>query len=293
MLDVFFISMGEEGSEANWQRLLSFAPGAKRVDNVKGIYNVHKACAQLSTTENFYVVDADAWVLDGFKFHWEPDVNTLHWDVPETECVIVWPSRNPVNGLEYGYGGIKMFPRVPFLENKSWDIDLSTTISRATISKEQVSCETRFNVTPESAWIGAFRECAKLSSLSMIKSRVRKAIKTRNAELAELTERTNVLTDRIPTNHAMYRKIQSMLIIDRYKRESDIYSYWTEIEECSHRRLHWTAVGWEAPNGKYSVLGAQAGSNFGLQHADDLAILDKINDWDWLREEFKNVNVQC
>lgn len=291
MLDVFFISMGEEGSEANWQRLLSFAPHAKRVDNVKGIYNVHKACAQLSTTENFYVVDADAWVLDGFKFHWEPDANTLHWDVPETECVIVWPSRNPVNGLEYGYGGIKMFPRAPFLENKAWDIDLSTTIGRATISKEQVGCETRFNATPESAWIGAFRECAKLASLSMIKSRVRKAVRNRNAELSELAERVSLQTDKTPENRATYRKVQSMFIIERYNHESSIYSYWGEIEDCSRRRLHWATVGWEAHNGKYSILGAQSGSNFGLKYSDDLAMLDKINDWDWLRGEFKNVNV--
>lgn len=291
MLDVFFISMGEEGSEANWQRLLSFAPNAKRVDNVKGIYEVHRACAQLSTTKNFYVVDADAWVLDGFKFHWEPDAKVHHWDIPETECVIVWPSCNPVNGLEYGYGGIKMFPREPFLENKPWDIDLSTTIGRATISKEQIGCETRFNATPESAWIGAFRECAKLASLSMIKSRVRKAIKTRNTELAELAERASALTDKTPENRAMYRKVQSMFIIERYSHESNIYSYWAEIEDCSRRRLVWTTKGWEAHNGKYSVLGAQAGSNFGLKYSDDLTILDKINNWDWLRREFKNVNV--
>lgn len=291
MLDIFFITMGEEGSEANWQRLLQLAPSAKRVDNVKGIYEVHRACAQLSTTENFYVVDADAWVLDGFRFQWEPDATTLHWGVPETECVIVWPSRNPVNGLEYGYGGVKMFPREPFLEDKQWRIDLSTTVGRATVSKETVSCETRFNATPETAWIGAFRECAKLASLSMIKSRVRKAIGAKNEELQKLTEYVALQTDWTPEKRATYRRVQSVLIADRYSHESNIYSYWAEIEECSRRRLHWATVGWEAHNGKYSVLGAQAGSRFGLQYSDDLGMLDKINNWDWLREEFKNVNV--
>lgn len=291
MLDIFFISMGEEGSEANWQRLLSFAPNAKRVDNVKGIYEVHKACANLSTTKNFYVVDADAWILDGFKFHWEPDAKTLHWNIPETECVLVWPSRNPVNGLEYGYGGIKMFPREPFLENKPWDIDLSTTIGRATVSKEQVGCETRFNATPESAWIGAFRECAKLASLSIIKSRVRKAVKSKNAELEKLVEHVSLQTEWAPEKRATYRKVQSVLIDDRYSHESNIYSYWAEIESSSSKRLTWASTGQETPNGKYAVLGAQAGSNFGLQYSDNLTMLGKINDWDWLKEEFKNVNV--
>ena len=292
MLDVFFISMGEEGSEANWQRLLTFAPNAKRVDNVKGIYEVHRACAQLSTTENFYVVDADAWVLDGFKFHWEPSVDTLHYGtIPETTCVIVWPSYNPVNGLEYGYGGIKMFPRAPFLEDRTWEIDLSTTIGVATVSMEQVGCETRFNTTPESAWIGAFRECAKLASLSMIKSRIRSAIKIRDTELEKLAVYVNKQVDWPAEKRATYRRVQSVLISDRYKDESTIYTYWSEIEACSCRRLHWATVGWETENGKYSILGAQAGSNFGLAYGDEPLILNRINDWEWLKEEFKNVNV--
>lgn len=291
MLDVFFISLGEEGSEANWQRLLSFVPNAKRVDNVKGIYEVHKACAQLSTTKNFYVVDADAWVLDGFKFHWEPDAKALHWDVPETECVIVWPSQNPVNGLEYGYGGIKMFPREPFLENKPWNIDLSTTIGRATISKEQVGCETRFNATPESAWIGAFRECAKLASLTTIKSRIRQATALKNAELEKLSNYINSQSNWDSEHSSTYRKVKTMMLADTYDKQIDVYSYWEEIEECSRRRLHWASIGKAATNGQYSMLGAQAGSKFGLQYSDNLPMLDKINNWDWLKGEFINVNV--
>lgn len=292
MLEVFFISMGEEGCEENWQRLLTFAPNAKRVDNVKGIYEVHKACAQLSVTENFYVVDADAWVLDGFKFHWEPSKDTLHYgDIPETECVLVWPSRNPVNGLEYGYGGIKMFPRAPFLEDRKWEVDLSTTIGRATVSMEQVSCETRFNVTPKSAWIGAFRECAKLSALTMIKSRMRRAVKIRDATLAEIAKFVNEQTDWPVEKRSTHRRVQSILTNDRYQEESTIYTYWAEIEMCSRRRLHWATVGWEQQNGKYAILGAQAGSNFGLKYSDEPNMLNKINDWFWLEREFKNVNV--
>lgn len=290
MLDVFFISMGEEGSEANWQRLLTFAPAAKRVDNIKGIYEVHKVCASLSTTANFYVVDADAWVLDGFRFHWEPDANTLHWGIPESECVIVWKSINPVNGLEYGYGGIKLFPRQPFLENLKWDIDLSTTIGRATISMEQIGCETRFNTTPESAWLGAFRECAKLASLTMIKSRIRRSKKLEQSELITLAAHiSNSTWD--DTKKANYRKVQSMLIADRYKSEQDIFSYWQEIETCSFHRLVWCTQGWNNLNGNYTILGAQAGARFGLKNSDNLQTLNFINDWDLLKKEFKNVAI--
>ena len=282
--------MGEEGTEANWQRLLQFAPGAKRIDNVQGLYNVHKACAELSLTDNFYVVDADAWIVDGFKFNWEPDPKTLHWGIPETECVLVWRSHNPVNDLEYGYGGVKLFPRQPFLEKRDWELDLATTIGRSVVSKDQISCETRYNATPESAWIGAFRECAKLASLSMIKSRVRRSITNRDNELKELSQFVNA-QEWDDNKKANYRKSRTVLIIDRYKVEQDIFSYWAEIEECSERRLTWCTNGWDRKNGKYSVLGAQAGATFGLRHSDDPDTMNLINDWIWLKKEFKNVNV--
>ena len=290
MLDVFFIAMGEEGSEANWQRLLEFAPNAKRIDNVQGLYNVHKACAELSLTDNFYVVDADAWIVDGFKFMWEPSPKTIHWAIPETECVFVWRSRNPVNDLEYGYGGVKLFPKKPFLEKRSWEIDLTTTIGRLTVSKDQISCETRFNATAETAWIGAFRECAKLSSLSMIKSRVRQAVAKENSELKEISNYINKQNwdDTKKTN---YRKSRTILILDRYKAEKDIFSYWAEIEECSKRRLIWCSIGWNQLNGQYSITGAKAGAKFGLQFGDDIETMNLINDWAWLKKEFKNVNV--
>jgi hypothetical protein len=291
LLDVFFITMGEEGSELNWERLSKFAPHAKRVDNVQGIFNVHKACAELSTTENFWVVDADAWIVDGFNFMFEPDKKKLHWGIPETDCVLVWQSRNPVNGLEYGYGGVKLFPRAPFMKNLKWDIDLSTTIGRSTVSMERVSCETRFNASPKSAWIGAFRECAKLASLSMIKSKIRKAQRNEKFELETLLETFKENDTWNTEKGSVAHRVQSVLIHDRYKDESTIYRYWDEIEQCSHRRLIWTTVGWEEHNGKYAISGAQAGAKFGLIYADDLTTLNLINDWQWLEKEFNNVTI--
>ena len=290
MLDVFFISMGEEGSEANWQRLLEFVPNAKRVENVIGIYNVHRECAMRSSTDNFWVVDADAWILDYFDFTWEPDPAAVHWGVPENECVVIWPSINPVNDLVYGYGAVKVFSRTPFINKNKWAIDMSTSLSDVVIAKDIISCETRFNTTPESAWIGAFRECAKLASLASVKIRIRKSIAKQNAELDAVTDFLNT-QDFTIDKKTNYRNTQSVLIRDRFKQETDIFSYWQEIETCSYQRLVWCTHGWNTPNGKYSIIGAQAGAEFGLKYSDDLSILNRINDWDWLKKEFKNVNV--
>jgi hypothetical protein len=214
----------------------------------------------------------------------------LHWNNPENECVLIWPSVNPVNQLIYGYGGIKLFPRAPFLKNPSWELDLSTTIGRAGISMPGVSCETRFNVTPESAWIGAFRECAKLSSLSMIKSRINKAKKSERDELDALAKYV-AEQEWNDDKKANYRKAQSILIKDRYLKETSIFTYWAEIEKCSERRLSWCTHGWHEHNGQYTILGARAGAQYGLKFGDDLEALNLINNWNWLKKEFANVTV--
>jgi len=290
MLDVFFISMGEVGAEENFQRLLQFAPNAKRVTDVNGIYAVHKACALQSTTENFYVVDADAWIVDRFDFLWKPSKRKLHWGVPETECVINWLSINPVNGLIYGYGAVKMFPRTPFLVDTEWTVDMSSSIVKVAINKDIVSNETRFNVTPESAWIGAFRECAKLASLAIIKARIKRIKQREQDEVEQLSLFVSNLdcSDIHKTNH---RSANTVTITNMYKDEQNILNHWPEIETCSQRRMVWTTTSQKELNGEYAILGARAGASFGIRNSDDIQTLNLINNWDWLKKEFKNVNV--
>lgn len=276
--------MLEQGADENFARLQEFVPTAQRIDNVVGIYNVHRTCAERSKTANFWVVDADAWIVDGFDFAWEPNDEVLHWGVPESECVHVWPSVNPVNDLKYGYGAVKVFPQKPFLENKAWNVDVTASIAQL-VTRDTISCETRFNATPQSAWIGAFRECAKMASLAIIKNRIKNV---RRQEQIELEELSNYIAtqdwDQNKKNN--YRRSRAMVITEHYKSQKEIFHYWEEMEEISQRQLAWCTRGWDAKNGKYAVLGAQAGSTFGLKYGDS-AKLDLINNWEWLEKEFK------
>ena len=155
MLDVFFLSMGETGSEENWQRLLEFAPNAKRVKDVVGIFNAHRACAIQSTTENFWVVDADAIVVDDFKL----DLLLPKYD---RDAVYVWKSRNPINSLEYGYGGVKLLPRKLTIDMQTDTTDMTTSISKNFKPINSISNITAFNTDEYSTWRSAFRECVKL-----------------------------------------------------------------------------------------------------------------------------------
>ena len=105
----------------------------------------------------FWVVDGDAQIVDDFKF----DHEVSSYDL---DCVHVWRARNPVNGLEYGYGGVKLLPRMLTLKMDTTTNDMTTSISNKFKAMPTVSNITAFNTDPLSTWRGAFRECAKLAS---------------------------------------------------------------------------------------------------------------------------------
>ena len=165
MLDVIQISYHEPYADDNFELLQLFAPHAKRVQGVKGIFEAHKAAAEISETSHFYVIDADAIIDEEFSFRFKPDRNKEQWPgVPETDCVYVWRSRNPVNDLLYGYGGAKLFQRKAMLDAGHWNVDMTTSIGCPFVPKFQVSNITAFNTDPFNAWRSAFRECTKLAS---------------------------------------------------------------------------------------------------------------------------------
>jgi hypothetical protein len=157
MYDIIFISYGEPNAEANWIRLKSRYPLSKRVTNVKGIHQAHIAAAKKAFTKMFWVVDGDAEILPDFNF----DHEVSEWDL---DVVHVWRSRNPINDLEYGYGGVKLLPRKLTLDMDVTKPDMTTSISTKFKAMPQISNITAFNTDPFNTWKSAFRECAKLAS---------------------------------------------------------------------------------------------------------------------------------
>lgn len=159
LYDVFFISYDELNADENYQRLLSICPRTKRIHGVKGIHQAHIEAAKQSTTDMFWVVDGDAYIIDEFDF------NLVYFSFSyEIDCVHVWKSRNPINELEYGNGGVKLLPQKLTLELDVCSLDMTTSISKKFKSMTQVSNETRFNTSEFNTWKSAFRECVKLAS---------------------------------------------------------------------------------------------------------------------------------
>ena len=157
MFEIFFISYQEPNADENWAKLKSKFPIAQRIHGVKGIHQAHIAAEKQSFTKMFYVVDGDSVIADDFNFNYK--VNKL-----EKGHVHVWRSQNPVNGLVYGYGGVKLLPK---LETISMDVtrpDMTTSISKHFKAMPTISNVTAFNTDPFNTWKSAFRECVKLSS---------------------------------------------------------------------------------------------------------------------------------
>ena len=125
------------------------------VRGVEGIFEAHKAAAGKVSSSMFWVVDADADIKEDFDFSYIPDAY-------DHEVVHVWASENPITGMEYGYGGVKLFNTQQVLDATSWGLDFTTGLSNRFKSMPQVSCVTRFNTDPYSTWRSAFRECVKL-----------------------------------------------------------------------------------------------------------------------------------
>jgi hypothetical protein len=156
--EVVFISYFEKDADARFAKLKTKVQQLLlRIDGVKGIHEAHRRAAMLVETDMFWVVDADADVLDSFNFNF----SVPRWD---SDSVYVWKSKNPVNGLEYGYGGIKLLPTKQTLNMDMSNPDMTTSISKKFNVVNEVSNFTAFNTDPFSAWKSAFRECVKLSS---------------------------------------------------------------------------------------------------------------------------------
>lgn len=155
--DIVFISYNEINADENYQKLLENFPRAKRVHGIKGIHNAHIAAAKQVDTEMFWVVDGDAVIVDGFNF--DHEVSRY-----ETDIVHVWRSKNPVNDLIYGYGGVKLLPTAMTLAMDLSKPDMTTSISTKFKAIKTLSNITKFNTDEFSTWRSAFRECCKLAS---------------------------------------------------------------------------------------------------------------------------------
>ena len=156
--DIFFLTYDENNSAKNLRLLLEKSKNIQVVKNVKGIFNAHLEAAKRSKTDFFWVVDADATIIDAFDF----DYVVPEWDF---DVVHIWKTINPINFLEYGHGGVKLIPKHLILNaDVETAVDITTSIGAKIKIMDEISNINNFATSPLNAWRAAFRECVKLSS---------------------------------------------------------------------------------------------------------------------------------
>jgi hypothetical protein len=164
--DIIYLSYDEPNAEENYADLLTKIPWAKRVHGVEGSDAAHKACANLSETDRFITIDGDNKIRPEF-------INqeiTIVEGADISKSVISWGARNIINGLQYGNGGIKCWPKDVVLSMKThesadednlkaqiefcWDLNY--------IQIDKCMSDVYNNYSPLQAWRAGFREGVKM-----------------------------------------------------------------------------------------------------------------------------------
>ena len=166
--DIIYLSYDEPNAERNYADLCSKVPWAKRVHGVKGSDAAHKACAKLSETDRFITVDGDNRIREEF-LNQEIDFDE-HADLKNT--VISWCGRNEINGLMYGNGGLKCWPKEYVLNMRTHEnADPNNAHAQVDfcwdaqyIQMNSCYSDVYNNETPAQAWRAGFREGVKLAT---------------------------------------------------------------------------------------------------------------------------------
>lgn len=179
-LDCIFLTYDEPNKERNWISVQNTVPWARRVDGVKGSDAAHKAAADASDTDRFILIDGDN-IPDANFFNAQ-----LILDDANRDCVFRWRSRNNINGLMYGNGGISSWTKEFVYNMRTHEAsdgqaenDVEFCFYPNYWSMHDCYSTTYPDATPFQAWRAGFREGVKMSldrgakpSLAEFESRV-------------------------------------------------------------------------------------------------------------------------
>jgi hypothetical protein len=173
IFDVFFISYDEPNCEQNWQQLLTFHPKAKRIHGIQGINISHMICHDMSTTNKFWTVDGDNWLLRDLNITTDKfwvDIGGNQWvlkdlniNEEETE-LITFDSVDCIDKVPSGLGSIKLWTKNKIINNNMSKGDFCKNATSKLSNSQTILSEHRYNTTPYSTWKNSFRLMVKCYS---------------------------------------------------------------------------------------------------------------------------------
>ena len=164
--DIVYLSYDEPNAEKNYADLLTKIPWAKRVHGIKGSDAAHKECARISETERFITVDGDNIVNEKF---FDQEIQLEEHNLENS--VISWNGKNVINGLTYGNGGLKCWPKSYVMNMRTHENAAADNIHAQVefcwnadyVQMNSCYSEVYNNATPQQAWRAGFREGVKLA----------------------------------------------------------------------------------------------------------------------------------
>lgn len=224
IIPIYFLYTDEANLNENWERLQTKTDHAVAVPAVGTIFESHKHIANLCTGDRFYVVDADSWIVDSFNFDKQIELTP--------RSVAVFRSRNPVNGLVYGHGGVKLFSKDCFSVERLDRPDMTTTLADSYIKVNILATEHRFNYSPYSTWRTAFREAVKLST----------GINKNNNDQESQERLAMWLTAGLEADYGMFSTAGARLGIEYTKDPDYSATNVNDFKWLRNRFIEWTGV---------------------------------------------------
>lgn len=244
-LSVVFISYDEPNSDENFALLQNEVAGALRVHGVKGFDAAHRRAGKIAQSSYVITVDGDNRPLEPGFFK-----RRLKFTPTDLSAVISFNARLPHNGLIYGNGGVKIWPRSLLRTLRSHEaahdrglkVDFAWRIPY--VQAHGTPSESVVTASPYQAFRAGFREGVRLC-----------------------VERGMVALARYPdlTPGEALREHLPVQILERLKI--------------------WCSVGRDVENGEFAILGARMGCAMAMLDGFDA---QKIADFNWIEGFWKD-----
>lgn len=154
--DVIQLSYDEPLADVLYSRLTRvFGARVKRLHGVAPMRRAYRLTAEVTDTSQFFLADGDFAIDREFP---AAAVQPL----AEGVSMRVWRAVNPINGLSYGYGGLKLI-RGDALRQLGAAVDVLAALPGRVEFVDTAAGVTRFNQSSYHAWRAGFRECAMLA----------------------------------------------------------------------------------------------------------------------------------
>ena len=236
--DIVFLSYDEPNADDHFDALCAEFPRAKRVHGVKGFDAAHRRAGEIAATAHVVTVDADNVVLDARLLSGRLDLAGR-----DRGRVLSFSARNRLNGLRYGNGGVKLWPRTVLATLRTHEhadrgaaaVDFCWTIPYYQMNR--LVSEVRATATPLQAFRGGFREGVKL----------------------------NIAGGR--------------LAYEAHRGLAPAEALRAHVGVNNRERLRvWCSVGADVENGDWAILGARLGCVMVLDGLD----IARVADYDWI-----------